>query len=86
MLRQSSSPPIHGRLNLSTANASVANSNENRGGYLKPKNRRQGKMTTDVLYCAKLTNPYRVCHIIFHWADAHNPDGSLKHGTLCIDP
>ena len=43
-------------------------------------------MSADELSRAKLTRPCHTCHKLGHWADDHNPDGSLKPGTPCFEP
>lgn len=43
-------------------------------------------MTEDEPSQAKPTIPCHICHMLVHWGDAHNPDGSLKPGTSSFDP
>lgn len=43
-------------------------------------------MTAAELSQAKLCNPCHLCKQVGDWADAHNPDGSLKPGSPSFDP
>ena len=90
VLRQAvtvSTPSRHGGGTTATAvNANTNNNHRNRIRNRLHVRKTGGRMSPEELLKAKMTNPCRVCQMLGHWADAHNQDGSLKPGTLCIDP